>query len=254
MVLLVILIIFFSVRGADNPVKGTVYFATSPLLKIFHGFAEGFRGFFSFLGSIGKLKEINENILKENAELKAQNALLADVQKENNTLRKEAGLLPKDKYSLEAADIIAEVSLGSSEAILIDRGKYQGIQDGMPVIISNGILVGKISRTFVNSAEVTLITDRASAINGEVEKSGAKGIVKGTYGLGIMMDMISQSEIVKEGDTVITSGLGGEMPRGLFVGKIGQASRSEDKLFQQASVVSPVDFESLRIVSVIKKF
>ena len=200
------------------------------------------------------MKENNENLIKENLDLKAQIARLSDVQKENELLRKEVGLIPKDKYTLESCSIIAEDSLGSSSTILIDKGENRGLSEGMPVIISNGILVGRISGVFADSAQVTLITDRNSAVNGEVSESGAKGIVKGTYGLGIMMDMISQTEVIKEGDTVITSGLGGGMPRGLFIGKVGQASQSEDKLFQQASVVSSTDFSSLRVVFVIKKF
>jgi rod shape-determining protein MreC len=253
-IILLIIVIFISFRGADNPVRGTVFFLTSPILKIFHGFSEGFHGLFEFLGSIGNLKDDNENLIKKNLDLNAQIARLSDVGKENEELRKEIGLLPRNKYTLEAAEITAEDSLGASGVVLINAGENRGIHVGMPVIILNGILIGKVSQVFANTSQVMLMTDRDSAINGEVLESGAKGIVKGTYGLGIMMDMISQTEVIKEGDTVITSGLGGGMPRGLFIGKIGQVSQTEDKLFQQASVISSVGFSSLREAFVVKNF
>ncbi len=69
-----------------------------------------------------------------------------------------------------------------------------------------------------------------------------------------MMDMISQAEVLKEGDTAITSGLGGEIPRGLLIGKIGQIGQSEDKLFQQAAIFSSADLSALRVVFAVKKF
>lgn len=253
-IILIIFIIFLSARVGDNPTRSAILFVVNPVLRTARAFSQGFGGFFDFLGSIGKLKEDNENLIKENLNYEAEIARLSDVGKENEELRKEIGLLPKEKFSLEAATITAEDSLGSSGTIIIDEGRNRGVAEGMPVIIENGILVGKVSQVYADSAMVVLITGRDSAVNGEVLESGAKGIVKGTYGLGITMDMISQTEVIKEGDTVITSGLGGGMPRGLFIGKIGQASQSKDKLFQEASIISPIDFSSLRVAFVIKKF
>jgi cell shape-determining protein MreC len=51
---------------------------------------------------------------------------------------------------------------------------------------------------------------------------------------------------------VISSGLGGELPRGLTIGKISQVGQSVDKLFQQAAIVPAVDYSDLRVVFVIK--
>jgi rod shape-determining protein MreC len=251
---LIIIVIFISAHGAGSAVRGSLFFIANPVLKTSRGFAEGFRGLFGFLGSIGSLKNENEKLIKNNLALTAENTRLADVEKENAELRKEAGLLPREKYDLEAVAITGEDSLGASGSFLVDKGSMSGLQEGMPVIIENGILIGKINQVFPGSARVTSITDRDSAINGEILESGAKGIVKGTYGLGIMMDMISQTEIVKNGDTVITSGLGGGTPRGLFIGKIGQTSQSEDKLFQRATIISPVEASFLRVAFVVKKF
>jgi len=253
-VILLIVIIFLSSRGADNPVKGTVLWLTSPFLKTFRIFSGAVHGFFQFLGSIGELKGENEKLVKKNQELLAEIVKFKDTEKENELLRKELGLVPKNKYNLEASFVIGQDALGAGSSIFIDKGKNKGIQEGMAVIVSNGILVGKVSEVFPDTARVVLITDRDSIVNGEVLESGAKGIIKGTYGLGIMMDMISQTEVLKEGDAAITSGLGGEMPRGLLIGKIGQIGQSEDKLFQQATIFSLADLSSLRVVFVVKKF
>ena len=253
-IILLIIIIFISARGADNPLKGFLLRMESPFLKTSRIFSGETEGFFHFLGSIGELKSENEKLLQENGELLAKNALLKDTESENKLLRQELSLLPRKNYDLEGSFVIAQDPQGLGNYLLIDKGESNGLKAGMPIIISNGILAGKITDVYPTSAKVALISDKNSAVNAEIEDSGAKGIVRGAYGLGLVMDMISQAEVVKEGDTVITSGLGGDMPRGLYVGKVKEAGQSADKLFQQASLISPVDFSSLRVVFAVKGF
>lgn len=253
-VIILIIVIFVSSRGADNPVKGFALTITSPFLKTFRIFSGGAAGFFDFLGSIGDLKRENEKLTKENQELIAQNARLKDTEGENEILRKEIKLAPREKYNLEASFIIAQDPGGQGNRFLIDKGEKSGISENMPVIVSGGILVGKVSEVFSSTARISTVTDQSSAVNAEVTDSRAKGIVRGTFGLGLMLDMISQADVVKEGDGVITSGLGGEMPRGLLIGKIGQVGQSQDKLFQQATILSPVDFSGLRLVFMVKSW
>src|SRR4030042_3723564 len=252
-IIILMAVVILSSRGADNPCKGTVLWATSPFLKTFRIFSSGIQGFFQFLGSIGDLKNENEKLVGENQQLLAEIANLKDIKGENELLRKEINLVPRKKYDLEASFVIAQDSLGSTGMFLIDKGRNKGIEEGMAVVVSNGILVGKVSEVFSDTARVTLITDQSSAVNGEISGSGARGIVKGTYGLGVALDMISQAEVVQEGDTVITSGLGGDDPRGLYIGKIGEVGQSTDKLFQQATIFSLADLTSLRVVFVVKE-
>lgn len=253
-IIFLIIVIFVFSRGANNPVKGSVLYLTSPFLKTFRIFSGGVQGFFHFLGSIGELKSENEKLLEENRELTSKNALLGDIENENKLLREQLDLLPRKEYGLESSFVIAQDPLGQGNFLFIDKGSSSGLQSGMPVIVSRGILVGRITEVYPNSAKVVLINEKNSAVNCEIEDSGAKGIVKGAYGLGFMMDMISQSEVVKEGDVIISSGLGGDMPRGLYIGKVKEVGQSADKLFQQASIISPVDYSSLRVVSIIKEW
>jgi rod shape-determining protein MreC len=252
-VFVLLIVIFASLRAESNPVKGAILTVSSPFLKTFRIFSGGVSGFFEFMGSIGDLKSENEKLLGENQSLLAQNNRLKDAEKENQFLRKELDLAPRSDFTLEASFVIAQDPQGLGNYFLIDKGENSGVKTGMAAIVSNGILVGQVTEVYVNSAKVTLITDPSSAINAEVQSSGAKGIVNGEYGLGLQMDMISQTVVLSEGDTVIASGLGGKIPRGLTIGKIGQIGQSPDKLFQVASVVPAIDVSGLRTVFIIKK-
>ncbi len=253
-VFVLLILIFAGLRGADSPFKGFVLSASSPFLKTFRIFSGATADFFNFLRSIGELKDENEKLIQKNQELLAENTRLKDTEKENEVLRKEFGLAPKNKFDFEASFVIAQDPQGLGNYIIIDKGKDKDIRTGMSAVVSGGILIGRVTDVYSNTAKVTLITDPASAINAEVQDSSSKGIVNGEYGLGVKMNMISQAQEIKEGDSVVTSGLGGEIPRGLVIGKIGRISQSEDKLFQEASVLPEADFSDLRVVFIVKKF
>ncbi|MCX6763090.1 MAG: rod shape-determining protein MreC [Candidatus Moranbacteria bacterium] len=253
-VFILLILIFVSFRGADNPLKGFVLSVSSPFLKTFRIFSGGMSDFFNFLGTIGDLKDENGKMIQKNQELLAENARLKDIEKENGILREEFGLAPKNKFDLEASFVVAQDPQGLGNYIIVDKGSNKGIKTGMPAVISDGILIGRVTDVYSNTAKITLITDPASAINAEVQDSSSKGIVNGEYGLGIKMNMISQAQEIKEGDLVVTSGLGGEMPRGLVIGKISRINQSKDKLFQEASVLPEANFSDLRIIFVVKKF
>jgi len=252
-VFVLLAVIFISFRFGDNPVKGFVLGVSSPFLKTFRIFSGGISGFFDFLGSIGELKKENEKLISENQSLLVENNFLKGAEKENISLRQQLDLAPRKNFDLEASFVIGQDPQGFGNYLLIDKGEDVGIRVGMPAIISDGILVGRVSEAHKNTSKITLITDPESVINAESQETRTKGIVRGEYGLGLKMDMISQADIINDGDAVVTSGLGGEVPRGLTIGKISGISQSADKLFQEASIIPAADFSSLRVVFIIKK-
>jgi rod shape-determining protein MreC len=253
-IIVLIILIFVSLRGTDNPIRNVVLSVSSPFLKTFRIFSGGVSGFFDFLGSIGDLKAENERLIEENQRLIAENNRIKDAEKENQSLRKELDLAPRRDFDLEASFIIAQDPQGLGSYFLIDKGESAGIKTGMAAIVSTGILIGRVAESHSNTAKITLVTDSSSAINAEAQSSGARGIVRGEYGLGLKMDMVSQAEILNEGETVITSGLGGNIPRGLTIGKISQIGQSPDKLFQEALIAPIANISKLKIVFIIKKF
>ncbi len=205
----------------------------------------------SFFSSIGTLKQENERLLEENANLKAGNANLADQSRENELLRKEMQLAPRDRFNLLSAEVIGRDSASSGGAILINKGTSSGVGNGMAVIVGSGVLIGRVVEVTPFSARVLLISDSASAINAVAGTHEARGVVRGEYGLGLVLDMVLRSDTIASGDEVITSGLGGDIPRGLLIGTVSSIELSADQLFQRATLASPIHLDRVRFVSVV---
>lgn len=237
-------------------------FLTFSLHRVFGTLSAPFQGFASFLGfqthgalsffeSVGNLKRENERLSAENIDLLAENALLRDEAKENEQLRKEIDLLPRDRFSFRAAEVIGQDSTASGGWILIRIGAQNGARVGMPVVVGKGVLVGKVIEVSALSSKVLLLSDSLSTVNAVDERTGARGIVKGEYGTGLSLDMVLPSESISGGDAIITSGLGGEFPRGLLIGSVNGVRPSSDQLFQQASIVPPIRYRELTVVFIL---
>ena len=245
-------LIIWNPKNLFNPFQEIFARTNYAFQKLFSTIGDSAGGFFDFLGSISKLKDENRGLLKENNFFISQLAMLQEEKKENKILREHLELSPKNKFDLENAFVIGQDPQRLGSWIMIDKGSSSGITVGMPVIVSDGILVGKIEETSGVSSKVSLLTNSTSIVNAIDLNSEAKGVLRGEYGLGILLDLVSQEDVLNNGDDVITSGLGGDVPRGLFIGKIQEFGVSSDKLFQQAVVIPRVKYSDLRVVSVIK--
>ncbi|PIX90302.1 MAG: rod shape-determining protein MreC [Candidatus Moranbacteria bacterium CG_4_10_14_3_um_filter_45_9] len=234
------------------PVRTVVMTVTSPFQKIFSVVAFELSDIYHFFTSIGEIKSDNERLEKERLRLLVENARFSDVSRENEELRREIGLLPRDAFTLTSAAIIGRDVSGLGNWISIDQGSFGGVKKGMSVIVDKGVLIGKIAEVFPTTARVMLLSNPESLISGTALDTEATGIVKGEYGLGLLFDMVLQTDTLKVGDSVVTSGLGGDVPKGLLIGTLQNIHLSSDRLFQQATIVSPVRFDRIRYVFVIQ--
>ena len=249
---ILVLFLFLQPRFLMEPLRALAATLGWPFENLFSLIAFETKDKFSFFTSIGELKSENERLEKERLDLLGRNARFGEVARENEILRQEIGLLPRKDYRLKAAEVIGRDVSGLGNFLTIDQGALDGIEKDMPAIVGAGVLVGRVSEVFPKSARVTLLSNPESLINGSSLETNAKGIVKGEHGLGLLFDMVLQTDILKAGDTVVTSGLGGDMPSGLLIGTLQEPRLTEDRLFQRASIVTPAKFESLRYLFILE--
>jgi rod shape-determining protein MreC len=245
-------LIFWNPFNFFNFFRGIVSRIAYPFQKVLFVSSEKIIRTGDFISSIGEMKKENERLNDENLRLDAENAMLRDMKKENDILREQNELFLRDRFEGQMAQIIGRDSHGLGNWISIDKGSRDGIEEGMPVVVSGRNLVGKIKNIYSTSSQVMLLSNPESYVNAEAGSVQAKGIVKGEYGAGLILDDVLQGDRVNIGDEVITSGIGGDMPRGLLIGKIKEVYASPDHLFQRASVFQLIAPADLRFVYVIR--
>jgi rod shape-determining protein MreC len=146
-----------------------------------------------------------------------------------------------------------EMSPTGLQLLRIDRGEADGVQNGQPVVVAEGV-VGRVRTALAHSAEVLVLVDRNSSIAVRVERTRARGNVRGLGRPGACkLDYALRTEDMIEGDALVTSGTDGVFPRGLPVGKVTQLKRNGNGLFQDAVVIPSVDVTRVEEVLVITR-
>jgi rod shape-determining protein MreC len=204
----------------------------------------------------------NSRLKVELAKARRQAVAGHEALQENAELRKLVALnrgpvLAESAYEPVTGRVIARSPTVWHSAVTIDVGSDDGVGVDDPVISGDG-LVGSIASTQGGSAQVTLITDHASAVSAKVVPGGVQGVVKPDVGNpeDLILDFIDSTRDVRGGQTVVTSGwraqgLASLFPPGLPVGEVTSASIVEQEASQQVHLRPYADIANLDLVQVL---
>lgn len=235
-----------------DPFRNFVFRLSTPLTSVFYRGGTKSSGFFDKIRQIRRLTDEKSELEKKNAELVLENSKLKEVEAENEALRDELGLKKElGEKEFVAADIIGRGPMEVSGSFIINKGKKDGLNDGMPVVSGN-MLLGKLTEVNNDFSRLTLIIDQSSVVNVMVQETRAPGIIKGEVGFNLKIDSVPQEFPLEVGQRIITSGLGGTMPKGLIVGEVSEILSPESEIFQSARIKPAADFNHLEIVFIIK--
>ncbi len=174
----------------------------------------------------------------------------ADI-KETESLKRELGFKNDSGFNTIPAEISFFDPTNVRETVIVDKGKNQGVKTNMAVT-SEGTLIGRVTEVYGNSSKILLITDPFSAIPAELTTIDATGLVQGQVGMGLVINQVPQETDLKKGETIVTSGLGGQYPKGLILGTVENVNKQNNSIFQSASLKTLVDFKSIERVQIIK--
>ena len=252
-------IIFLNNRGYLNSVKNGVLYIAVPAQKIFQTSLTGVSDFFQTIESIGKFKEENAMLKNKNLKLTYEMLELKETKRENEILRQQLDFsddmcLNGSCFQWEIGRTIGRDPSNYGKYITIDLGAKNGVKENQAIVVSGGILIGKVIEVFNNSSKVMLITSSDSSVNSIAQTTRANGIAKGKYATGVKLEMIDQSEELIPGDLIITSGLESGIPKGLIIGKISNIKESANKVFKVADLDLFVDFNQIEEIFIIKNY
>lgn len=181
---------------------------------------------------------INDEIKKENDELK-------------KTLKIEKSLTD---YELYYATVIERNNAYWYDTITINKGKKDGIEEGMAVVDSYG-LVGSISKVSNNTSIVKLITNSDKYNEFSAKITGTKEVNKviSVSNNKLQIKGISKDLKIAVGDKVVTNGLSNKFPSGLLIGEIISLEEDSYGISNKATIKLASNIENLRFVAVLKR-
>ncbi|ALN76610.1 MULTISPECIES: rod shape-determining protein MreC [Staphylococcus] len=191
----------------------------------------------------------------------SENQLKSDnqrLQAENKQLRDDLKISDISKYDPMAVNVIARHPDQWMNTLIIDKGAKSGITENMAVLTPNG-LIGRVTKVNQFSAQVNLIstkgrTNRLSVhiLNKDKEAFGLIDHYDEKSDRLIISD-IDNSHKLSKGDKVITSGLGDQLPRGIFVGEVEKVQNDQYGLSKQVVVKTGANINQIGTVYVAKR-
>lgn len=205
----------------------------------------------SLVGRLWDADQENQALKDELSKMKVELQLLAEIKAERDQLLDQLSFKKGSSLHLLAARIIARDPSLFFKTLEIDRGEKDGIQGSMAVVSPAGA-VGRILKVYDHTSTVLLITDMNSRIDSIVERSRSRVIVGGASDGDLNLRYLPRRFDLREGDVILTSGMGGFFPPGFKVGVVVGLARDPHFVLEQASVEPAVDFDSLENVFVVQ--
>lgn len=213
----------------------------------------------SFIFNYNDIKVENDTLKGENERLKSFDTQNEILRNENERLRSMLNFKStNEQYDYVGADVVGIAGNNFLDGYIINRGEKDGIQKGMVAIEGNG-LIGQVTSVGDNWSIVESLCNENIAVAGYVLSTDeSNGIVKGYKGnedkfLAVIEGLDLDSEI-KEGDVILTSGLGGIYPKGIKIGEVLEIYEDKANVTKSAIITPSVEFNKLeQLIIVVPK-
>jgi len=206
---------------------------------------------------LGGMVEKNHELSAEVVRMQAELNTLKDLDRENLRLRRMLEFRRHQPRKMIPCEVMCRNISGWWNTVRISKGSAYGVKPDRAVVSPDG-LVGKTHEVTRNTSEIILVSDPACRVSAKIVRVNAFGIVSGCGSSPAgrplaRMDFINKDAEVREGDEVVTSGLGGVFPKGILIGYVEKVYRDKSGLYQSARIIPCATAELLDYVFVISE-
>jgi len=192
----------------------------------------------------------NERLTKEIDFLRNKVNACQETYLENIRLKEHLSLKKQSSLKLIAAKVIARSADSWSSVIIIDKGRRNGIKRGMVAINYLGLL-GRVIESGESASKILLINDPNLSISAIVQRSRQEGLISGTLGPNLIMKYLPEDCDIKIQDTIISSGLNQNYPKGLLIGTVTYIGKEFSGLSRYCLIRPAVNLSSIEEVLII---
>lgn len=230
----------------NNQYQGASFFnSANSFVASVNGFSQNTREYFS-------LRETNRMLAEENTSLRKK------LEQLNQVVLRADTLAGADSAAIKRFDFISAKVVNNSTArltnfITLNRGSADGIEAGMAVISSKGV-VGKVKITSEHFSVVTSVLNVDIMVSALMKRTGYFGTIQwdGQDPELVKLKFIPLHVKPQAGDTIVTSGYSGIFPEGIMVGTIARINPGRETSFHDLDVKLSQDFRQLSFATVIK--
>jgi len=217
--------------GALQAVRTALGQALMPLHRLVNAPAQGWQRLAAqFTGRQALLAE-NERLKQEALLLSQRVQQLAPLREQNQRLRELLGSAQQMDETVLIAELTGTDPNPFSQRILINKGRFDGVFLGQPVLDARGLL-GQVVELMPNSARVLLLSDNNHSIPVQVSRNGLRAIASGTGDpTRLELRHLPSTADIKEGDLLLSSGLGQRFPAGYPVARVKQVMHDPSQPF-----------------------
>lgn len=248
--------IIYSLQSDANGISSSVSTVVSPLQKIVYNINSRVKETVDFFLNFSEVKLENEELKEKNTKLANELIEYESLKDEVERLREALNFTEsKNNYNYVGVNIIGYSGTSLSDGYIIDKGSNDGIAKNMVVVSSKG-LVGKVTKVSSNFAIVQSILNENIAVAViDQQTREAVGVLQGLSdkkdnNMPVVYNLPINSD-VKEGDIIITSGLGKIYPKEIPVGTIVSVEEDNVKVMKSAVVEPFVNFNELEELFVV---
>ena len=194
-----------------------------------------------------EVEQLRREQLVIRARLLATNALQA----ENARLREMLDAREKVEDRVRVAEIMAVDANPFRHSLIIDVGIGDGVYEGQAIVDQVGV-IGQVIEPGLLTSEALLISDPGHALPVEVNRNGLRTIAYGT-GEFNRLDLpgLANNADIREGDLLVTSGLGGAFPSGYPVAVVTQVTRMPQQAFADVSAEPVAALNQVREIMLV---
>ncbi|MEN5134246.1 MULTISPECIES: rod shape-determining protein MreC [Pseudomonas] len=212
------------VRSQASLVLMDAYWITDLPGRLWEGIASQF-------GSRTELVAENEKLKSENLLLQGRMQKLAALTEQNVRLRELLNSSALVNEKVEVAELIGMDPNPFTHRIIINKGERDGVVLGQPVLDARG-LMGQVVELMPYTSRVLLLTDSTHSIPVQVNRNGLRAIASGTGNPErLELRHVADTADVKEGDLLVSSGLGQRFPAGYPVATVKEVIHDSGQPF-----------------------
>lgn len=233
--------------------------AVAPFQRAAAAVSNGVSALWENYANIGTILEQNEQLTEENAALRAQMVDYDKIKAENEAYKALTNIQEQHpEMSYASSFVIGRDPLDSFWGFTLDRGSLDGVKVSDAVISDEGYLLGVVREVDLTSCKVMTILHPSFNAAGVVSRTRDNGIITGgadyaADGLCILTNL-SRSTVSREGDQVITTGLGGVFPPDVLVGVIQELVPEASGKSVMAVIKPGADPRTVRHVFIITNY